>query len=218
MVGPGVPQQRTLADEWWFGRLSLTMVPPGDGERFTERLLGDRACAGVYLPIVSDVEVTMIQTPLKEHGLLGRYGRTVIVVGALLVSIGCRDNAPQSLEAPSDTALPTTGEQGMLSSALDALKDGASRVQRAVEPYASPIQSTAVESVQKFLAIDYRLIELPLNEPTERIETRLNELGTERWDCTPMPQTATHARFLCKRLPTTAYLKALSLLGKLTPE
>ena len=142
----------------------------------------------------------------------------LILVTTLLGSVGCRDETAETADVPESAPIPTPEDQGMISSALDALKDGASRMQKAVEPYASPIQSTAVESVQKMFAIEYRVVEVVHEESADALEMQLKVLGVNRWDCSPMPSTATHIRFLCKRLPLTPYLKGISLLSKLTPD
>lgn len=160
----------------------------------------------------------MIRTSRRNGRPLLRRSRVAVLIGTLLVMVGCRNETAETADIPEAAAVPTPGEQGVLSSALDALKDGASRVQRAVEPYASPIQSTAVESVQKMLAIEYQIVEVGLDESTDILEMQLKRLGAERWDCTSMPPSFNRARFLCKRYPMTSYLKAISLLGKLTPD
>lgn len=160
----------------------------------------------------------MIRTPPRKNTRLPRSLLALLLMATLLPGAGCREETAQPPEVPEAAAPPAPGEQGMLSSALDAIKDGASRVQKAVEPYASPIQSTAVESVQKLLAIEYRVVEVGLEESADVIEMELQHLGTDRWDCSPMPATFNRARFLCKRYPMTSYLKVVSLLSQVTPD
>lgn len=163
-------------------------------------------------------EARMIRAPLCLRYPSRRCLSAIMLVATLLGSIGCRHDTTETSDLPDAASIPKPEDQGAISSALDALKEGASRVQKAVEPYASPIQSTAVESVQKMLAIEYRIVEVTNDESADAIEMQLKEVGVNRWDCSPMPSTASHTRFLCKRLPMTSYLKAISLLTKLTPE
>jgi hypothetical protein len=159
-----------------------------------------------------------------------KYSTITLLIFLAIFCSGCRDESAPPAVSPSSsqpkTSTPlvadeqssTTNEGGIISTALDALKDGASKVQDAVQPYASPLQDTATASVQKLIAIDYRLVEIPHETSIETIELTLNQLGTERWDCSSMPPSNTSLRFLCKRLPMNAYLKAFSLVSKLSAD
>ncbi len=175
--------------------------------------------------------VTNIALPCPPQRRFRRDNLTVTLLLALSIfGSGCRDeSASPAVPPPSDQPkssvpsvadehLSTADEGGIISTALDALKDGASKVQEAVQPYASPLQDTATASVQKLSAIDYRVVEIPHQSSVEALELALNQLGTERWDCSSMPPSNTNLRFLCKRLPMNAYLKAFSLVSKLSPD
>ena len=142
---------------------------------------------------------------------------TIVVIISLL---GCREQQNEEAKRPSShSAVPAVetaeSEVSVISNALDAIKNGASKVHEAVEPYASPVKDTAVDSMQKIVAIDYKIIEIDSDEPINEIEARLTALGLERWDCSPMPSNEFVTRFICKRFPLNFYIKALSLLPKL---
>jgi hypothetical protein len=141
-------------------------------------------------------------------------------VVAIISLSGCLEEKTEQAKRPSKfssvPAAETAGsEDGVISNALDALKNGASKVTEAVEPYASPMKDTAVDSMQKIVAIDYKIIEVDSDESVKALEARLTALGLERWDCSPMPSNEFVTRFICKRFPLNLYVKALSLLPKL---
>lgn len=153
---------------------------------------------------------------LRQVQLLFRFCTISLVVWIS----GCREDSaqeptPSASAAPLRETVQNEDDDGVLSNALDALKNGASKVQDAVEPYTAPVKDTAVESIQKIVSIDYKIIEVDTDEPSPKLEAQLKELGLERWDCSPMPTNEFVTRFLCKRFPLNAYAKALSLLPKL---
>lgn len=157
-----------------------------------------------------------------ENKIFGQVQRIfrLCAISGLLFANGCREDSaqqptPSASPAPLRETVQNEGDDGVLSNALDALKNGASKVQDVVEPYTAPVKDTAVESMQKIVSIDYKIIEVATDEPSSKLEARLRELGRERWDCSPMPTNEFVTRFLCKRFPLNAYAKALSLLPKL---
>jgi hypothetical protein len=156
----------------------------------------------------------------SNHNLFRPLYLNSLAVVLIISLLGCREEQAEEVTAPAThSEVPAVekaeSEDSVISNALDALKNGASKVHEVVEPYASPMKDTAVDSMQKVVAIDYKIIEIDSDDPIPAIEARLAALGRERWDCSPMPSNEFVSRFLCKRFPLNFYLKALSFLPKL---
>jgi hypothetical protein len=156
----------------------------------------------------------------SNHNVFSPFRFNSLAVVLIVFLFGCREEQSEEARAPaSHSEVPADekaeSEDSVISNALDALKNGASKVHEAVEPYASPMKDTAVDSMQKIVAIDYKIIEIDSDDPIPSIEGRLTALGRERWDCSPMPSNEFVSRFLCKRFPLNFYIKALSFLPKL---
>ena len=60
------------------------------------------------------------------------------------------------------------------------------------------LHGTASEQVKELIRIEYKIIDFPA---LETLEGELNELGKERWDCTPIYDQARATKLLCKRFP-----------------
>ena len=75
------------------------------------------------------------------------------------------------------------------------------------------------EDVQSFGDWEYRVLELPSSSDPAAIETRLNELGTDRWECLWIQPLGSKTRFFLKR-PHRSYLQQIPLnqLLKLLPQ
>ena len=174
------------------------------------------------ISIVRKLSILWIISPMtSNHNLCSPLYLNSLALVLIISLLGCREEQAEEVPAPaSRSEVPAVEEaetkDSIISNALDALKNGASKVHKAVEPYSSPVKDTAVESMQKMVAIDYKIIEINSDEAINSIEARLTELGIERWDCSPMPASNEFViRFICKRFPLNFYIKALSFLPKL---
>lgn len=67
-------------------------------------------------------------------------------------------------------------------------------------------QQLAEGEVQKLFAWEYHVVELPDELSREDLAARLNELGSDRWDCFHMSSSGVNLRLVCKRQPKS-YLK-----------
>lgn len=85
-----------------------------------------------------------------------------------------------------------------MSKSLEDLKKGLSEV--ADDP------SKSLDEFYKLRQIEYKVVDLSLDIPSGELESRLNELGKESWDCHALPLkpqvlalTQSDMRLLCKR-------------------
>lgn len=81
-----------------------------------------------------------------------------------------------------------------------------------LKPAALEVPARAGDELEKMYAIEYRVIPIEPDEPSNALEARLNALGKERWECVFAPPSPAGNRLLCRRLP----LSYLRLLGQFT--
>ncbi|MCB0346040.1 MAG: hypothetical protein KDD66_13045 [Bdellovibrionales bacterium] len=64
-----------------------------------------------------------------------------------------------------------------------------------------------IEEVKKLRQFEYRVFRLPLNSEPSHIESQLNALGKERWNCYHVERVKGEQdfelEFFCKRMPAT---------------
>ena len=67
-------------------------------------------------------------------------------------------------------------------------------------------ETLPAQEIKKLQQFEYKVVELPIETNSTGIESSLNTLGRERWDCSYLKQSQTSSeslRFLCKRRPFT---------------
>ena len=69
----------------------------------------------------------------------------------------------------------------------------------------------ASEEISKLFVHEYHVEEIPLDADVSEIQTHLQKLGLERWDCFHIERRATGMLLLCKRQPKT-YLRYIPRL------
>lgn len=114
------------------------------------------------------------------------------------------------------TPMPSPESTSLWSSAYDSLVSGADKVSTAMKPYAIPLKDSAQASLEKIMAVEYKLVPLR-GMSLKSIEEKLVGLGKDRWDCTPMNLTPPSidvptSVLYCKRVPIASYAKIAATL------
>lgn len=78
----------------------------------------------------------------------------------------------------------------------------------ALGPEQEKAAALAKEELDKLFRIEYKIVDFEISVSRELMETELQSLGHDRWDCAPFPGSEKQIRFVCKRLPQS-YLRLL---------
>lgn len=78
------------------------------------------------------------------------------------------------------------------------VQEGVERAQQAL-PSKEDLSKMTPEQIDKVLSFEYKVIDLDVIPNAEKLETTLNTLGAERWECIAQPQGEVPLRIQCKR-------------------
>ena len=137
----------------------------------------------------------------------GRAAAAAVCCAALSVSLSCRDSSP----AP---ASPESIGESEVWSEVERLYELA---KRKGEEVPKDVYEWVAEDVKRYGDWEYRVVDLSPDDAAA-LETRLNEMGAERWECIWIEARPQATRLFLKR-PAKNYLRTLPLsdLLKLVP-
>ena len=122
--------------------------------------------------------------------------------------------------APAETTEPAKDEtdqkiEALTAQAYQTVEDARLMLERAKEKFkelsADPHTKKALDEVEKMFRLEYKVIEFEKEEKTTILEQQLENLGSERWDCSSLSDSGSKTRLLCKRHPQS-YLQYLQKL------
>lgn len=126
----------------------------------------------------------------------------------LAIFAGCTKD-----KEPEPAADPSSADQGALDQVLELYE----KAKDAGEQVPVDAYEWARNDLENIGDWEYLVIDIPVFDATA-VQQRLNELGTERWECIWIQANGNSTSFILKR-PTRSYLKHLPLsqLFKLVP-
>lgn len=114
-----------------------------------------------------------------------RHLLTSIVI--LMISAGCR-------EAAENETLRDLGS---------TLNESYEHTKRQLQPKAEAVTTYAGSELEKLFSFEYKVVDLTHEQSAVEIESSLNALGRERWDCFSVQPRDFGLRLTCKRAPKT---------------
>jgi hypothetical protein len=82
---------------------------------------------------------------------------------------------------------------------IETIKSKALDVTKEVEPIANQVYSATTDHTNKIFKYEYKTISVDMN--SNQLETTLNQLGADRWDCFAVVPNNDKLNVICKRLP-----------------
>lgn len=129
------------------------------------------------------------------HIMLNKTLLLALIVAAFVSLVSCDDARKRAQEnIPPDL-------QELLNELPGQLDSGARQV-----------GSLTKEQFISMSTIEYKVFDLPSDEPAAVLQERLMTLGKDRWDCSIIHAEGGSVRVLCKKYPIS-FLKLLPLLG-----
>lgn len=128
---------------------------------------------------------------------------TGAVLAFLLLLPGCGSSQEQPAATPSPQARSSLEQ---ISDELSAALEKASRKVSEIAPSGEQVKQSATGEVEKLYIFEYKVAEFSLDATAGEIESELNSLGKERWECFASERTEKNLRVMCKRRPKT-YLR-----------
>ena len=80
-----------------------------------------------------------------------------------------------------------------------------------IKPHKEELEKKTTEEISKLSTFEYKVAEFKSNITNEELQTKLEELGQERWDCFHVERQTFTLTFFCKRRPKT-YLRYIPKL------
>ena len=112
---------------------------------------------------------------------------------------GCSDEPVPAVPTPNKAQQLNEHINQSLSDVLTKATD----TFNSLSPKAEQLSDAALNEVKKLSVIEYKVVDLPIEAPSEALEATLAKLGSERWECFAAVPGDTGTRLICHRRPET---------------